>query len=209
MATSIGRHMEVLVGAFQIVSVVIVASGVAKIVSPDGFASLLRSLGLPQRRSFAVLAGVAEVVLGTAALLLGGVVIAALVAAAYVTFAAVVLLARRSGAEDCGCFGVTSAPPSVLHAVVNLASGLVAAAIALTGDVPWIGEVLADQPAFGVPYLLALATGAWLVVALDTAAAEVLDGMGAVAELGPTFRESAAQPTHRHGRRRTRTGVAR
>ena len=199
--------MEGLVGAFHIVSVVIVASGVAKIVSPDGFAALLRSLGLPHRRSLAVLAGVVEVVLGTAALLIGGIVLAALVALAYATFAVVVLLARRSGAEDCGCFGARSAPPSALHAVVNLVSASVAAAIALTGDVPWIGEVLADQPALGVPYLIALATGAWLVVALDTAAAEVLDRMGEVAELGPTFRESAAQPRHRHGRRRARTEV--
>ena len=199
--------MEVLLGAFHIVSVVIVASGVAKIVSPDGFASLLRSLGLPQRRSLAVLAGIVEVVLGTAALLLGGVLVAALVAVAYAVFAVVILLARRSGAQDCGCFGVASAPPSILHAVVNLASGLVAAAIAVIGDVPWIGEVLADQPALGVPYVIALVTGAWLVVALDTVAAEVLDGMGEVAELGPTFRDSAAQPSHRHGRRRARSEV--
>jgi uncharacterized membrane protein YphA (DoxX/SURF4 family) len=199
--------MEVLLGAFQIVSVVLVASGVAKIVSPDGFASLLRSLGLPQRRSMAVLAGVAEVVLGTAALLLGGAVLAAFVAAAYVVFAIVVVLARRSGAEDCGCFGAASAPPSVVHVVVNLASGAVAAAIAVSGDVPWIGEVLADQPALGLPYLLTVATGAWLVITLDTVAAEVLDGIGEVAELGPTFRESAAQPGHRHGRRRARTGA--
>ena len=200
--------MEVLLGAFHIVAVVIVASGAAKIVSPDGFASLLRSLGLPQRRSLAVLAGIVEVVLGTAALLLGGVALAALVAVAYVVFAVVVLLARRSGAQDCGFFGASSAPPSVLHAVVNLVSGAVAAGIAVTGEVPWIGEVLADQPALGVPYLLALGAGAWLVVALDTAAAEVLDGMGEVAELGPTFRESAAQPGHRHGRRRSRSGAA-
>ena len=201
--------MEVLVGAFQIVSVVIVASGVAKIVAPDGFATLLRTLGLPSRRMLAVLAGMVEVVLGTAALLLGGVVVALLVAAAYATFAVVVLLARRSGAEDCGCFGAASAPPSRVHVAVNLLSAAGAAGTAATGEVPWIGEVLADQPLLGLPYLIAVAVGAWLVVAVDTVGASVLDEMGEVAALGPTFRDSSAQPTHRHTRRRTRAGATR
>src|SRR5690606_23112791 len=101
---SISRHMDVLVGALHLVSVVILVGGAAKVDAREACAGLPPSLGLPHRRVRAQLAGVIEIVLGATALVVGGRWGAAAVAIAYGVFAVVVLLARRSGAASCGCF---------------------------------------------------------------------------------------------------------
>ena len=207
--------MHVLTGAFQILASVIVVGGIAKIASPDGFASLLRTLGLPGRRWLSRTSGVAEVLLGCLALVYGGAVSAALIAAAYAVFTVVVVLARRSGASSCGCFGAVASPPSTVHVVVNATSALVALAAAFVGPLS-LADSLTDQPLAAVPYVITIATAVWLVVVLDTTGALLVDRMGDVARLGPSFRAHSARDTppsrttvpaaaarstrHRHGR---------
>ena len=208
--------MSVVTGAFQIVAVVIAVGSVAKIASPDGFSALLRTIGLPSGRLIARLSGVVELVLGVTAAVMGGALAAGAVAAAYTVFAVAVLAARRSGAASCGCFGAASAPPSVVHVVVNAVSAAVALLAVLVVPAP-LTDVLADQPLAGVPYLAMVAIGAWLVVVLDTTGAQLVEQVAAVSALGPTFREHAATPatvphthSHDHGARapRRRTGAS-
>jgi uncharacterized membrane protein YphA (DoxX/SURF4 family) len=206
--------MDVLTGVFQILASVIVVGGIAKIASPDGFASLLRTLGLPGPRWLSRTSGVAEVLLGCLALVVGGRISAVLVAAAYTVFTVVVVLARRSGAASCGCFGAVASPPSNVHVVVNAASALLALAAAVVGPLA-LTDSLSGQPLAAVPYLVTIATAVWLVVVLDTTGALLVDRMGDVARLGPSFRAHSARETpsrttvpataarstrHRHGR---------
>lgn len=183
--------MDVITGAFQIAAVVIAVSGLAKLRSPGPFAALLRSIGLPGGPLTARVAGLVELVLGAAAVLVGGPVLAAAVGAAYLVFAGAIVAARRSGTESCGCFGAASAPPSAVHLVVNLLAAAIAIAAALAGGPPGLWDVLVDQPVAGIPYLISLAAGAGLVIVLDTAGARVFDGIRSLAPYGPTFRENA------------------
>lgn len=194
--------MDLLTGAFQILAAVLAAGGVAKLVAPLAFAQTLRSLRIPGGTTLARLAGLAEVALGAAAILVGGRWLPLLVAAAYAVFAVIVVAARRAGAVSCGCFGTASAPPGPVHVAVNAASGMIALAAAVV-QVDTLGQVLDGQPLAGVPYLVLVALGAWLVVTLDTVGAEVADQTAAVHRLGPVFREQSqhrsapARTTHR------------
>ena len=183
--------MGALTGAFQILASVIVVGGVAKIASPDGFSSLLRTLGLPSGRIISRLSGAIEVVLGAVALLVGGRVAAVLLAVTYAIFTAVVVAARRSGAASCGCFGAVAAPPSRVHVVVNTVSACIALAAAIGGPTS-LTDTLASQPLVAIPYVLAVLTGVWLTVVLDTVGAQVFDSISQLALLGPTFREHTA-----------------
>ncbi len=195
--------MDLLTPAFQMVAVVILVSGAAKIVAPSGFAGLLTTFGVPGPRFVAIAAGVVELVLGAAALVVGGRVLALAVGAAYLLFAGTVLVARRRGAPDCGCFGAVAAPPSLLHVALNVAAAAVALGAAAVAPGPVaVLDVLAEQPLAGVVYVGLLALAAWLVVVLDTTGAVVLDRVASVARLGPTFRANAATGgVHRHGGR--------
>ena len=49
-----------------------------------------------------------------------------------------------------------------------------------------------DIPMAGVPYLVALSLGTWMVVVLDTTGAELWDRMADVRRLGPTFRDNSS-----------------
>ncbi|MHB1140046.1 MAG: MauE/DoxX family redox-associated membrane protein [Microthrixaceae bacterium] len=195
--------MDVLTGALQILASVIAVGGVAKLASPDGFSSLLRTLGLPSSRALSRACGVLEVVMGVGAVVVGGTVAALLVGSAYTTFAVVVLLARRAGAASCGCFGSVASPPSIVHVVVNSVSAAVAF-VAAAVDPASLADSLADQPLAAVPYLVTVATAVWLVVVIDTTGAVLADRTLEVAHMGPRFREhSATSPapartTHRH-----------
>lgn len=158
--------MTVLTTLLQIVALVVVAGGVAKLVRPGPFAELLGTLGLPGGVLVARLAGAVEVALGAAAFVTGARWAAALLAAAYAVFAVTVVLARRNGAASCGCFGALDAPPSALHVATNLLSAAVAAAAAVVGTES-LRTTLADQPAAGLPYLCAVGVAAYFVVRIS------------------------------------------
>ena len=175
----------------QLIAVVVAVSGATKLWSPRPFADLTSSVGVPVGTLGARLAGAVEIALGVWVLATGSRLACAVLALAYLAFAAVVVVARRVGAPSCGCFGAATAPPSIVHVVVNLASAAVAAIDAATGDVADIASTLGDQPLAGVPYVLLLGTGAWLVVALDTVGATVIDSTKDLTAMGPVFRENA------------------
>lgn len=158
--------MTVLTTLLQVVALVVVVGGAAKLVRPAPFAALLSALGLPGGEAAARLVGAAEVALGAATFVTGARWAAALLALAYLVFAVSVVLARRHGAASCGCFGAADAPPSTVHVVLNLVSAGVAVAAAVVGAES-LGASLADQPAAGVPYLAALGVAVYFVVRIS------------------------------------------
>ncbi len=161
--------MSVLAGPFAIAAVLLAIGGAAKAVRPRDTALALTAVGvrfprlLPGRVVVRV-GGALEAVIGATALLVGGPLLCALVALSYVAFAGFVLVALRTGApiSSCGCFGKVDTPPSVVHVILDLAFGGVAAAAAIVGEVA-LPDVLVDQPLLGMPFLLLLVIGCALV----------------------------------------------
>jgi hypothetical protein len=193
---------------------VLAGAGIAKIREPAGFAAFTASLGLRVGTAGARTAGVAELGCAVAVAAVGGRTWFALLAGVYAALAVVSGLSVARAAPSCGCFGAASAPPSLVHVVVNGVSAAIALLAVLVVPAP-LTDVLAAQPLAGVPYLVMVAVGAWLVVVLDTTGAQVAEQLTAVSELGPTFRAHAATPatvphahSHDHGARapRRRTG---
>lgn len=94
-----------------VISVVLLASGAAKLASPSAAASSLNALRVPLRRP-RLLYGIAacgEIFLGMALILFSGPLLAVasgVAVAVTATFVVIVERARRLGSqEDCGCFG--------------------------------------------------------------------------------------------------------
>ncbi len=165
-----------------IAALVVVAAGIAKVVSPDAFGSAAGSVGLPlgrRGRAAGRAIGLAEVALGVAAMVWWRPAFAAL-AVLYVAFAVTAWRAIRAGAPSCGCFGAVESPPSGLHVAIDLAAALALA-------VGW--AVDPASPPLGAWPVMVL--GAALVVAGLTSGAEVLSGIRQVAEHGPTFQAHA------------------
>lgn len=161
---------------FWVTCLVLAVAGASKVVDPSEVATTLSALGLGGRRT-ARLLGAAEVVVAVGAMTFGGRLSAVVVGVAYAAFAVIVVVARRAGLASCGCFGARSAPPSIVHVVVDVASaGIAWVAAANRGGGPapltdgitslgWAGVVVAG--------LVLLAT--IMVVVVDTMVADVVE----------------------------------
>ncbi len=111
-----------------------------------------------------------EIVVAAAALGWGGTFAAAAVGLLYLSFAGFVAwaLARKLPLQSCGCFGRADTPPTLVHVIVNLLASAAAFFMASTGGT-FLLDVLGNQPAAGVPYLVFLAIGtALLTMALTS-----------------------------------------
>ncbi|MFM7069398.1 MAG: MauE/DoxX family redox-associated membrane protein [Actinomycetes bacterium] len=183
----------------------LVVSGFAKMVRPDGFATLLRSFSasgvrrVRTAKAITRLVGAAEVLLGSTVLLVGSVGAVALVAAAYLLFAGVVLIARAQGAESCGCFGAVAAPPSAVHVTVNLCSAAAALLAVIVGPEP-VSTVFFGRWWNALAYALLLGVSVWLVVAMNTTGAAMMQMLSLVSSHSETFRANAvaAGTGHQH-----------
>lgn len=177
--------MTILDAAFWAVGLVVVASGATKLAEPGSFAEALDALrpgggagahdhvaghGGPSARLrwLAILVGLVELALGLAALAIGGSLVAWAVAAAYAAFTVVVLLARRRGLTTCGCFGARSGAPRGVHAALNAASAVVAAAAALRGPPPVADGLEGLAGPVAVLVVLGVLGAAATVVVVDT-----------------------------------------
>lgn len=200
--------VSVIDALFWVVSLVLVAAGASKLAEPAPVASTLAALGpgsgsrygrgsADPRRAvpssapappllLARLVGAVEVIVGLLALVVGGPVAAAAVALAYASFAVVVVIARRRGLPSCGCFGVSSAPPSRVHVAVNVVSAAVAAAAAVGGGPVPVADGLSDLGGVGVVVAGLVLLATVLVVAVDTTVADVVEATRALAEQGDT-----------------------
>ncbi len=169
--------MSVLDGAFWVVSLVLLASGVTKLLDPAPLGAALVELGVVPagatagvRDRGALLGralGAFEVVVGAAALVVGGRVTGVLVTSSYLVFTAIVAASWRRGLRSCGCFGASSSPPGAVHLVLNAVSTVVAFA-AVVAPVPAVADGL-DAGVWN-PVLVAVLVlaGAVGVVVADT-----------------------------------------
>jgi hypothetical protein len=159
--------VEALAGPLTIAACVLGLSAGLKIADPAPTRGALRAMGLPWSRTAAVGLGGAELVIAVAALVVGSSLTIGFLALAYLGFAGFVAVALRRDTPlaSCGCFGRADTPPTVIHLVVNLAFAAVATAVSVN---PYggIDQVLADQPAAGIPFVgfVALGVGATYLV---------------------------------------------
>lgn len=147
--------MTAVAAPFLAACALLAAGGVLKALRPDDTARALRTLRVPLGVGGVRAAGGAEALLGVVAGATGSPLAAAAVAASYLGFAAIVsvALARRLPISSCGCFGAIETPPTRLHVAVNLVAAAVAALV--VADSPGsLTQVLDDQPAAGVPFLV-------------------------------------------------------
>jgi len=123
--------------AAVIFSLLLIITGVAKIVSPHDVEKALGGLGLPRIPYAGAIIGVVEVTVGTAAffsstaLLIQGVL--------YLVFAVWVFVALRLDVPlaSCGCLGRDDTPPSWAHLALNLIGAGVTVAAAVDGPGNW------------------------------------------------------------------------
>lgn len=164
----------VLGGLLGVAAGVLAVGGAAKLRDPHASSPMLQALGLPSRPALARLLGLVELAVGAAAFFLGGVVTAALVALLYAGFTIAVAKLRADDADvSCGCFGRSSAPPTLVHVAVDGAAAVVAVAAAVTAA-PGFLAMRPDLPAAGVPHLVLTLLAVGLGVAVLTVLPEAL-----------------------------------
>lgn len=186
--------MIVVVGAlFGVVAGVLALGGLAKLRDPAATTPMLRTLGLPSSVGVARVLGVGELGIGAAAFLLGGRVLAVVVAVLFAGFTVSILRLQAAGdpAVSCGCFGRSSAPPSVVHVVVDALATIVAV-VAVAVAAPGFVGMRTDLPGAGISYVLVVAVAVGLVVGLMTALPEAL----AAARRVPASEAGQARPVH-------------
>jgi hypothetical protein len=154
--------MDAWAGPLYAAALLLAVAGGAKVVDPAATVGALRALGRPVPAGVVRIGGGVEAVIGAWAIVTGAAIPVLLVAASYLGFSAFVAVALRRGTPigSCGCFGKVDTPPSPIHLVIDLAAAAVAVAVAFGGPLP-IADVLADQPAFGLPFVAftVIATG--------------------------------------------------
>lgn len=161
-----------MTGLHAAAAVLLVIAGLAKVLHPRPTAEMLGTLGLPGVPALAAAIGVGEFALGLLALVVGGPFFAVATGIVYVGFAVVVLRALAVDAPSCGCFGRDDTPPSWIHVVGDLVFA-VASFVAAAGSTPL--EVMDDQPAGGIPFVIVVGLVAGLAVAAFTALPAALD----------------------------------
>ena len=123
--------------AAVIFSLLLIITGVAKIVSPHDVERALADLGLPRIPYAGVIIGVVEVTVGTAALFSSMALLIQVVL--YLAFAVWVFVALRLEVplDSCGCLGRDDTPPSWAHFALNLIGAGVTVAAAVDGPGNW------------------------------------------------------------------------
>lgn len=160
--------MEPLIGLLHVGAGLLAVAGAAKLVAPSGTEQALRAAGLPSSPLLVRTLGASELAIGTATVVVGGWVLPAVVAVYYAAFSGFVVLRLRAGdTAGCGCFGATTSPLTAGHLVYNLGA-MVAAVLFVADPAPSLSTVLADQPWAGIPYLMIIALGVTLSVAVLT-----------------------------------------
>ena len=160
--------VQPLIGLLHLCSGLLAVAGAAKLVAPSGTAQALRAARLPASPVLVRVLGLAEITIGVATILVGGWVLPAAVALLYAGFSGFVAVRLRAGdTVGCGCFGASTAPLTSGHLVFDVAATLVAV-LFVADPAPSLSTVLADQPWAGIPYLMLVALGVTLSVAVLT-----------------------------------------
>jgi hypothetical protein len=148
--------------AAVIFSLLLIVTGVAKLVRPHDVEPALAVLGLPRAPFAGVFVGAAEIAIGVAAVFF----VTALLAQGvlYLAFAVWVLVALRLEVPlaSCGCLGRDDTPPSWGHFGLNLLAAGVSLAAALTGPMSWVWGVQ------GIATIVIVAVGVFLAYVVLT-----------------------------------------
>jgi hypothetical protein len=112
------------------------------------------------------LMGAAELIAGSAAIVVGGRAAAFVVGGFYAVFAGFVAAAMSGRVQVawCGCFGQEDAPPGVTHLVIDLVAATACVTAAIAAPPPGIADIVATQPWAGIPFLAFLVVGVAAVV---------------------------------------------
>lgn len=168
--------MNSLFGAgFSVAAGLLMASGAAKLVHPDGVLTAMSSLGARIPRSAGRALGAIELTVGVLAFTTDGVLAPLGVGAFYLGFALIVMgLLRRGDAASCGCFGQVESPPSRLHLVLNLAAASTAFGHAAVGGWPSVVTFASDTAGGVGLYLVFVSLGVVCSVAILTVLPDVI-----------------------------------
>jgi hypothetical protein len=171
--------VNALAGPWTIVTGLLLLGGVLKAAQPADTARALQALGVHASKRLVRTGGVAEVGIAAGALVTGAWPLAALVAISYLMFLTFVVAALRSKTplSSCGCFGRADTPPTLVHVAVNAAAAVVALAV-VVAPVPGLASIVADQPAWGIPFLFLCVVGIYLVFLMLSALPRVFGEPG-------------------------------
>ena len=124
----------------------LVVAGSAKVWRPADLSRALRAAGLSVGPGMVRGGAAVEVAVGGWALLAGGRVGMGGLAVSYLGFAGFVgvALARGTPLATCGCFGEPDTPPTLAHAVVCAAGGVLAAVAAAIAPPAGLSSTLTD-----------------------------------------------------------------
>ncbi len=169
--------MIALAGPLHLLALVLVVSGLQKLVAPAPAATAMADAGLPVpfrgRVASGVALGVVEAGIGIVAIAVPTWWAAVGLGAFYLALAGFVLRLRATDSTaGCGCFGASSTPPGRVHVVLNTVSAVAAFGVAAAG-VPDIVDVFDAGVAVAIPYLALLAIGAGLLLVAPTLVAEI------------------------------------
>jgi uncharacterized membrane protein YphA (DoxX/SURF4 family) len=163
-----GTLQTMLVLAGQIFSVLLIATGAAKLARPIDTRRAIKAIGLPFPGAVTYGVAVTEVLVGSLALITGAGPVLAGQAVLYTAFLLWVIVALRSDVPiaSCGCLGRDDTPPYWGHVLVDLVAVVASSAGALTA---------AHRPIFDLPGTIA----AFLVVLVGALMAWFILGDGA------------------------------
>lgn len=173
--------MPLLLGPFHVVLLVLLISGVHKLLRPAAAAEALKASGLVTgsgRTSLSRLLGATEVSCALVAFLAPSVLSATGVAAVFSGFMWFVYRLRGiDSTAGCGCFGSSTAPPGAAHQWFNAGAAAVAltvaATVALSPALPEIELVTEQGLGAMAAYLVAASIGASLFLNGPTLLAEL------------------------------------
>jgi hypothetical protein len=176
-----------------VASGLLVVSGLLKLRYPASVEPLLSVLRLPYalRRGRGV--GVAEVALGSAAVLTAwrpALIAEAFTFAAFAVVIGYVLLARIP-LSTCGCAGARPTPPSVIHVVINVAAAA-SAAFAAAVRPPSLTAMWPELAWFGIPTAIGVATAIVLLFVVMGPLADLLRACARIRAAGLVYQ-------HPHG----------
>jgi hypothetical protein len=178
-----GSLSQALAPALAVAGGLLLVTGAAKLRRPDAAGTALTRALHPRAGLLARPLGLAEVVVGAAALALPGRTSALAAAALYAGFCLFLVRALRLAVplESCGCAGARETPPGFVHLLLAAALALLAGAAAAVPP-PSLPASLAAAPLLGVPL------GAGVAAGVVLAHAALTDLPGALASYRPERR---------------------
>lgn len=166
-----------LAAPLHLLAVVLVVSGIQKLVAPSAAAAAMADARLPLpwrgQPATGVALGVVEVATGVLALAVPNRLAAAWLGLFYLALAGFILLLRSRDADaGCGCFGAATTPPGTAHLVLNVGAALTGLGVAVAG-VPDIVDVVDDGILVAAAYVVLLAIGSGLLLVAPALSAEI------------------------------------